>query len=405
MLCGCTPQVPPEPSPSVTPVFPAAVGLVSSAGLQARGVTIGLLVGPLAGPGSDFRQVVNGAKVAAFRFGLDGLNVSFRVIGDDGTAPGAWSGMRALIEENVAGVVVASAGVHLAEALQEATDAGMPVLLPYDYTDQVSPPVYRTGPDADVVRAAIESTLSASGVSHPVVVRQDDYTITSGWGQELSYSGDPVATGQAVVKAVTDGGADVVVVEASGDVEASIVSNVQALMGSRQLPVVLTPQALTPAFSAGLGAVADLRGVLMTVGQDTGDTVALQSGVRGDRTSAFLQAVRMASDNATTLNVFGDDTFASVAAYADVASHDAVVALVRAAEKVADGDAQSEAAALTGLSLTDMDGLVGGPLDFSSADALSASSIVTLFASSQAAGLRPATPDGTTPPIAWVAVE
>ena len=401
-LSACTTKdVPP---PSASPAYPASVALPSTPQIQFSGLAIGVLTAPLAGPGAEYRQVANGAQIAAFRFGLDGLKITFQIAADDGTSEGALAAMQTLLDAKVAGVIVAGAGDHLNDALSAAAAAGMPVLLPYDYSIRAAAPIYRTGPSAAALATGLKNAVTSSDVSHPLVITQSGYAATTGWGQALAYTDDPVATAQAAVQAVNDGQADTVVIEAAADVQSAIVNQIQSLEGNKQLPIVLTPQALTPAFSANLGEVADLRGVLMTVGQNTGDAVALQQDAQGQRTSAFLQSVRMAADNPGVKNIFGDGPIAPVAYCADTASHDAVVVLVRAAEKVAAGSAPNMAAALIGLSLSDTDGLVGGPLDFTQPDALGANQIVTLFASSQTPGLRPALPENTTEPLTWVAI-
>jgi len=399
-VAGCS-----RPSTPASPVFPASVALTSSTQLQATGLTIGLLVAPLDGEGAEYRQVANGAQVAAFRFGLGGLTVSFITASDDGTAEGAKTGMQALIDAGVAGVIVAGAGPHLDDALAAAKSAGMAVLLPYDYSNPVAAPVYRTGPNMAAVTAGLRTALGDAHVTSPLIITQDGYQVAETIdGTALLYVDDPVFTAKMAMQEVDTGAADSVVIEASAATQTELVNQVQALLGGKQLPIILTPQALTPAFSAGLGAAADLRGVLVTVGANTDDSVALQTGLRGDTMSAFLQAVRMAADSPVARNIFGDDTFAPAAPYADTASHDAVVALVRAAELVADKSAPNTAAALHGLSLATGDGLVGGPLGFSSPDALGSNQLVTLYASSQTAGLRPQPGSGQSVPLAWVAM-
>ena len=399
-VAGCSAPVTPA-----SPAIPASVALASSKQIQTSSVTIGLLVGPLDGEGSEYRQVANGAEVAGFRFGLGGLTVNFKTVSEDGTADSAKKAMQTLIEAGVTGVIVADAGPHLADALDAASTAGIATLLPYDYANQVSAPIYRTGPSAETLAAGLKTALANAHVSRPVVVSQNGYEITGvtdDVNESLTYVGDPVTTASAVTLAISNTQADAVIIEAPAVVQADIVTHIQALLGDKQLPIILTPQALTPAFAAGLGPVADLRGVLITVGRNTDDMVALQTGPQGDNMSAFLQAVRMAADSPTARNIFGDDSFASAAAYADTASHDAVVCLVRAAEQVAAGSAATVSAALGGLSLDINEGLAGGLLKFSSTETLAANQVITLYGSSQNPGLRPQPTDNTVTRLSWV---
>lgn len=238
-----------------------------------------------------------------------------------------------------------------------------------------------------------------------VVVVENGYQTDATWnGQPIIYGGDPTKTAQAVAKAISDG-ADSLVIEASAKVQSAVVTAVQTQLQQQQLPMVLTPQALTPGFASNLGPVGDLRGVLMTVGQNTDDAAALGTGPNSEAISAFLQAVRMAADAPGVNDVYGDGDFAAAASFADPASHDATVAKVRAAEKAA-SDKTSVAVALASLKLGATDGLVGGSLDFSTPQALSSSNILTLFASSQTTGLRPIPSPGTDlPSLIWVAMQ
>jgi hypothetical protein len=97
--------------------------------------------------------------------------------------------------------------------------------------------------------------------------------------------------------------------------------------------------------------------------------------------------------------------FASVVQAADVPSHDAVVALVRAAELVGTTAAPAVREALAGGALDQPQGMAGPPLDFRYSDALAAGSVRTLDASTSNPGLRPPPADpATAPTLFWFAV-
>jgi len=294
-----------------------------------------------------------------------------------------------LIDAKVAGVVVADAGPHLQDAISAAAAANVATLLPYDYSVKTTVPAYHTGADPSMVAKALKTATLISG-SKPVAVVQPGYESTVTWPQTVDWNGDAVAAAQAVAQMVSDGAADELVVEASAITQAALVSQVQTQVGNQQLPIVLTPQALTPVFNAGLTQAGAVPVALMTVGQDASDSVALRPDSRGDAMSAFLQSVRMAADNPSVKNVFGDASFASASGGADVGAHDAVVALVRAAEKAGSTDPSQVASAFVGLTVTQADGLAGETLDFGNGTALDPSAVVTLYATSQNAGLRPA---------------
>jgi hypothetical protein len=117
--------------------------------------------------------------------------------------------------------------------------------------------------------------------------------------------------------------------------------------------------------------------------------------------AAYFTGLRLAANNPGCLNVFGDDNFSAAAQTADIPSHDAVVALVRAVDKAGSTDPAAVKSALTSLYLSGADGLAGPGLNFTSGDALSADDIVTLHASTQDPGLRPLVRDDAGARLFW----
>jgi hypothetical protein len=115
--------------------------------------------------------------------------------------------------------------------------------------------------------------------------------------------------------------------------------------------------------------------------------------------SAFLSAVRLAAGNPETKNLTEDAAFSADAWAADPASHDAVVALVRAAALAGSGDPSKVGATLRTMSFGPGEGLAGPALDFSNSHAMTAEAI-PVSASSQDLGLRP--PEEHAPRLIWV---
>jgi hypothetical protein len=115
--------------------------------------------------------------------------------------------------------------------------------------------------------------------------------------------------------------------------------------------------------------------------------------------SAFLSAVRLAAGDTRVLNLVGDASFAADAWAADPRSHDAVVALTRAAALARSNEPGKVGAALKTMSFGPGEGLAGPALDFSQPAALTAPA-VPAYASAQDLGLRPA--DTNAPRLVWV---
>jgi hypothetical protein len=164
--------------------------------------------------------------------------------------------------------------------------------------------------------------------------------------------------------------------------------------------VVIPDGATAPAFASTLSELdGAASGQLVSVAPAGGDATALQQDAQGRGMSAFLSAVRLASGDPKVKNLTGDAAFSADAWAADSRSHDAVVALVRAAASAGSGEPSKVGAALRTMSFGPGEGLAGPALDFSRSAALTAEAI-PVYASPQDLGLRP--PDEAAPRLVWV---
>ena len=122
-----------EESPEETgrPVSPPAVELAPEG--VPEDVSIGVVVSLTSAPGegAQWNEAAEGARVAAYRYGLGDVDVSLVPRDDQGTADGADAAVRELAEEGVSGIVMATEGKHVTGALDAASELGVPVLLPY----------------------------------------------------------------------------------------------------------------------------------------------------------------------------------------------------------------------------------------------------------------------------------
>ena len=99
-------------------------------------LSIGVLVS-LSSPddqGSQWREAAEGAQVAAYRYGLADVDVTLVPADDRGTEQGAEAAVSRLVDKGVSGIVVATEGDHLDQALQAAAEADVPVLTLFSYT-------------------------------------------------------------------------------------------------------------------------------------------------------------------------------------------------------------------------------------------------------------------------------
>lgn len=395
VLAGCAAPEPPAAVPALRPEL-------ARSGEMKDPVGVGVLVPPVEGAGAEFRPLVEGARVAAYRFGLGGDRVELRVGLDDGTADGARRAMAALLDAGVAGVLLASPGAHTAEALALAAGARTAVLLPYGSAVGQVPGAWSLAPATDAVAARVADALGRAGASRPyrASVAGDDPAGTAAWVGTLA---GPAATAQEVVTLLEERRVDSVVVDGPAAEQAALVVALQGLLGTRQLPVVLTPPALTPAFGDLLAASGASGGRLVGVGAGTPEHGAPPDAGTDGRAAVFLTAVRLAAGDPTCRNVYDDDGCADGVPRGDAASHDATVALVRAADAAGSVDPARVRDALAGLRLSGDDGLAGPALDFAGYQALSDDDVVVLHASTSDPGVRPTAADGSRPALFWFA--
>ena len=389
------------------------------------GTKIGVVVTLGDGEGAQWDDAAQGALVAQRRLELGGTDVQLVTKNDGGSIDGARKAVEALAADGVSGIVVATSGDHVRGAFAAAADAGIPVVAPYTAS---ADDAWSTAPSTDSVATALHDALGDAaspllvdlGGGAPSGVRFA-HVLDATSSPDLGALATTIAQRTGAAAGSTDATAtdDQTAAEQDGDEQTAPDSDAVVVSGpaGRQgalvaalqeanvtAPVVLTPEATSPAFAAALAqAGGSLSGTFRTVGVETDDARALSSNAEGRAMSAFLGGVRVLADDADAKNLTGDRSFASVASVADARSHDAVVALVTAVGSARSTDAAEVSDALTGLDLDAGDGLAGPALDFGSQQALGDPAGV-LAASAQDLGLRPAATtadDGATPALVW----
>lgn len=360
-------------------------------------VTIGVEVtlGAAPGEGAEWRDAAQGAVVAARRFALGGSEVTLVAVNDKGTSAGAAAAMKTLAGRNVAGVVLATNGSHVTAGLAEAAADQIPVLMPYDLGAGGAPGrAWSTGPGRRATDSRLVTALAQRKLDAPLLVDAGGGPVTGLTPREARTfaAGDDAATlARSVARRQRqlDTAVDSVVVSGPPELQASLVA---ALQGAAvDVPVLLTPGAVSPAFPAALAtAGGSLSGELLSAGLADGDASALVATDPGRALAAYFSGLQLAAGDAGTKDLFGDRPFAEVAAAADVSSHDAVVALVRAVATARSTDPAEVAAALPGLRLGTGDGIAGAPLDFRSTEAVTDDAVVVLASTPASPGVRPA---------------
>ena len=409
------PQEAPRPDPvaATVPVALTAEGLPKDFSL---GVV--MTFGQSGEPGSGFNRAAQGAVVAAQRFAQGGANVALPTRNDRGTDDGAREAVTGLAEQGVSGIVVASTGSQAAAAAKTAEELGLPVILPYAEPAEPSPSIWTTKPSTAAVEAALQPMLADSSVllvsdgggippslQAAQVLRLEEYQDVTELARETAVlTGDQPLPGAGNTP---DGAASVMIADPADAVVVTAATPqrlarlVQALQSRNvSVPLLLPDGATAPDFASMLAELdGTASGQLITVASAGGDGTALQQDAQGRARSAFLSAVRQAAADPEIKNLTGDAPFAVTAWAADTASHDAVVALVRAAALAQSGNPAEIGAALRTLALGPGEGIAGPALDFSRSEALAAKA-VRVHGSPQDLGLRPA--DEKTPRLVWI---
>lgn len=404
----------PDPVAATVPVALQAEGL-------AKNISIGvvLTLGQSGEPGSEYNRSAQGAIVAAQRFAQGGAPVALRAENDRGTEDGARTAVLALSGQGVSGVVITSTGPQAQAAAKTAAELGLPAILPYAETTDAAPATWTTGPTAAAVEAALQAALAGKnrvlqigdGAVAPASVRSVQTLNLENFPDVLALAQETaVQTGDQLRPLADDAPAGAEPIRVAEPADALVVSAatpqrlarlVQALQSRDvSVPLVLAGGATAPAFASTLAELdGAASGQLVSVAPAGGDATALQQDAQGRGMSAFLSAVRLAAGNPDVKNLTGDAPFAADAWAADPHSHDAVVALVRAAALAGSGEPAEVGAALATLSFGPGEGVAGPALDFSSPAALTVAA-VPAYASAQDLGLRPV--DENAPRLVWV---
>ncbi|QIK62946.1 ABC transporter substrate-binding protein [Leucobacter viscericola] len=408
----------PRSQPKPDPIAATVPVALSKANLP-KGVKIGIIVtaGSGAAEGAEWRAAAEGARVAQQRLALGGTQLKLVTEDDRGTSAGGKEAVDALIDEDVAGIVLASSGKHLGGAIEAAAEAGVPVILPYAQPPKGSESVWSLDSAETDNAEKLESVLSEyrhplfvdAGSTLPEGVRIDDRVAYKS-GTELPAFVDTLVhrTGTDALAGGAYGGgehedepkkepvedpADALLISGNPALQATIVAALQQRGVS--VPILMTPEAISPTFSATLlergGSVTPQ---LRTVGNQWNDTLALNADAQGRSMSAFLAATRQFTYDKNIKNLSEDASFDEVAGNADVRSHDAVIALVEAISQANSIEPKEVERKLSGLTLNSGDGIAGPDLDFSSPEA-NKGEVSVMRATDQYLGLRSQVENGT----------
>ncbi|WP_310961993.1 type 1 periplasmic-binding domain-containing protein [Nocardioides terrisoli] len=357
-------------------------------------VQIGLIVTLKSAPGqgAEWLSSAAGTEVATYQYHLGGHRVTLDVVDDKGTRSGARKAVQTLVGEGVSGIVAATSGQHLVGSLDQAAESGTAVLLPYQSNPAgLQRNEWLTGPTSTQLGATMATMIADNGWQHPLLVTSAGQRVDglpNATVLKVSSHAQPAAVFRKIRAARTSEGVDIVVLAVPADLQAGVVKAVQS--AKRDIPILLGRDAVSPTFADTLVKLGgSLAGQFTTAGLDAGDVTAVGAGASGDRAASFFSALGLASSDANTKDLFGQGPFSAQAGSADIASHDAVVALVAAATQAGSAAPGKVLATLGKLRVTGSAGLAGPDLDFTRQSAVADSDVLPMHATMQDPGVRP----------------
>lgn len=403
MLCVSCTGSGPSKEPSLTPVAatPQSVALTADGvpGKVRIGVVVTLSSAP--GEGADWALAAEGVEVAAERFRSGGHDVEVVVVDDRGSAEGSAAAVVELASQDVAGIVLATSGSHAKEAITEARAQHIAIVAPYlTQDDYLAEGMWATGLLRSTHDASFQEALLALEAGRAIQVTAAGAVVPKGFTPQAEIAFDPATKDnsqfiQELAEAAAEG-ADVIVI--LGDADSSAQATAAVRGTALGLPVLLTNSATSPAFSAGLlRDTGSLSGAYWTVGLANDDPAASRQDSTGRSMTAFLKAVQRTAQNPMVTRYLDTAPFSEVAHAADASSHDAAVALMLAVARAGSAEPQKVLSVMPQLSLTQDQGLVGPPLDFSRPAALADGSVVPLAATTDYSAGRP----GQGPKLRW----
>lgn len=330
-------------------------------------VDVGIVVSYTEDPnqGAGWDMAGEGANIAAWRLGLGGVDVRLHLVSDKGSEQGARDAMDELKSKGVAGVVALTSGSHTSALAEQASVNGLPIIFPYEPQDPkaLADGAWFFTPEPDDLAVVMDRAAQDSGCLTAIAAHEAGREpLTRSSITTAVQVGKENEAALEVARLAMERGAECVVAETNPETLARLIL---ALRGQDvELPVIASWEALNPAFIRALDDEATAVGGLTAPGFASPITLTMSSGGSGARAGAFIQARDVMSRDETATSLDGTKSFGEAAFFADAPSHDALLALVRAAGIARSTDPADVSEALTGLELDDQAGLVLGPASF-----------------------------------------
>ncbi len=323
------------------------------------GTKVGMIISS-GGPGAEVKDLASGAYVAAFRLndakpGTD--KVQLVVEDDNGTPEGATNAVKSLVDQGVVGIVYASTGEQLLAGAATAAESGVAVIYPYADDARIvdqGTTSYLAAPSIAQSATELANHISKSNLAKVALIRQAGAYGDA--GKEalakagVTFASDTPLSGPDGIPgaAIAAGNPDAVLIWTEPSLAVATADSLSS--AGYDGAYLFGDRVAVPSFGKGLAA---------SLAPPVGDGALSAGSFAGpDMPTAAADAFYLAKSRAVSSGAVTADL-----SVADFRSHDAVLALVKAAESGADRAKVTDA--IKSVDTENVSGAVGAPADFS----------------------------------------
>lgn len=292
-------------------------------------VTIGVIVSHTENKaeGAGWEKAASGAQVAAWRANQTGEKIKLQLVSDKGSVTGARDAVRELIDEGAVAAVVATSGPHTTALAMEAEAHGLPLVFLYHSPEEnFGTRIWALPPTLEESRELIRQDLEERGLEKPVTILPDSSKFKP-IGLSISYRSDEDFS-TSLLSSFNNEQFDAVIIDGHAEDTAKLVATLRS--HDISLPIYLLSAGQNPLFQDTLISTGTSAGDITTIGEVSADILALEANDTGAQASNFMQALNIMSANSSIMSLDDSQPFRAVAAYADVRSHDVVLAIYAA---------------------------------------------------------------------------
>lgn len=327
------------------------------------GVVVSYTEDPSEGRGWDLAG--EGAQVAAWRLEQGGKKVNLPVASDQGSEDGSVKAIEELKAQGATAIVALTSGAHTDTLAQAAFDADLPIVFPYQVPKAEAPAgAWYAMPSEQGLKELISDRIAALGCESPIIFKGTQPQFDGIKGTEITIGAEGVEKSvEELVKHLGEKTTENCII-----LDTDPVQSAQIIQGLHGLNITVAtiggPALVNPLFTQTLGDNAEVLNNVYAVGTPSAMGISMTPGSHGARAAVFERAVAIMSQDPELASVTGDDFFQNRADFADTASHDALLAIVKAIAIAGSSDASDISEAMGSVSLEPNDGFASEHVAF-----------------------------------------